>query len=98
MSLEFYELRVKMSEMYFYTRFRRNGFFRIYTIVGRLLGFTNSMEFIKSLSCFEYVAIIDGYAPLIILMASAFTFCASNALRRLHISYKIQPRDQISLL
>lgn len=29
MSLEFYELRVKMSEMYFYTRFRRNGFFRI---------------------------------------------------------------------
>ena len=48
-----------------------NGLLIISTIDGRLLGFNESIELIRSRNCFENVGDIEGYDPLIIFKAKA---------------------------
>ena len=48
-----------------------NGLLRTSIIDGLSCGFFESIDCIRSLNCFEYVGIIDGYVPCIIFIAKA---------------------------
>ena len=54
------EVFVKRSFIYFYVLVFMKGLFKTSIIVGLSWGFFASMECIKSLSCFEYVGMMEG--------------------------------------
>eukprot|EP00617_Octactis_speculum_P008429 CAMPEP_0185790600 /NCGR_PEP_ID=MMETSP1174-20130828/157222_1 /TAXON_ID=35687 /ORGANISM="Dictyocha speculum, Strain CCMP1381" /LENGTH=72 /DNA_ID=CAMNT_0028485381 /DNA_START=233 /DNA_END=451 /DNA_ORIENTATION=+ len=63
---------------------------------GRVEGLMDSIDAMSSLSDFEYFPSMGGYLPLTILQARPLSDVASKAWLRVVISYRTQPRAQMS--